>query len=155
MNLEESCLNSFSAFSFSRFLQRAPWKFITASTGGFKASRATEIMKSKNCGARRPSFYVLAASCALGTSAFLFLFPGSEFQDPWAARLLGAGWQSTEDLACSPLRRGSFYELENEESAAEAYVRQDAGTLAAHLPLPAPPYQCREIPQPSFVSELE
>jgi hypothetical protein len=80
---------------------------------------------------------------------------GGENADTRASILLSRGWFPAGRAHCTGWKSGVYYELANDDTSAELYSLGDDSSLASRLPLPEEPYQCREIPGPSFVEEIQ
>jgi hypothetical protein len=96
----------------------------------------------------------MAASLLLLVSAAVGLAGGGSGPPPAERRLLARGWQRADHVACGPLREGAYYEAANEEGSAELLALPEGAALVSRLPLPEPPYDCREITEPHFVEEI-
>ncbi len=155
MNEEVSCL-SFPSWLFSSWRSlRAPRESTAPSAPGSARSSSSATRKSATFAAR-PSFYVLtAASCLLVSGALALVREPAEQGSGEAAGLLAHGWQLSERLPCPGAKAGLFFEIEGENSVVEAFSLSAERSLVSRLPFPEPVLQCREIPGPHFVQEIE
>lgn len=155
MKKEGYCLSSPSWLSCSWRSARERFGFTARSTRASSESSATATKASAPSAARRPSSYLLAASALLLVSACLALAENENEGELPVAHLLGRGWQPADRLPCPGARAGAYYEIESESTVVEALALPSGQALASRLPFPDPVLQCREIPHPHFIQEIE
>lgn len=70
------------------------------------------------------------------------------------AGLRARGWQALDRVTCEGLLAGRYYELGNDDATVELFVAGPDNLWVSRLPLPEPPYECHEIPEPHFIEEI-
>lgn len=151
------CLSFVSWLSCWRSSAPARSACTTPSAPASRGSSSNGTSASAPSAPRRPSLYLLLASTLLLVAASVALLGqngGSDLDDR-GAELRARGWLEGERLPCPGARAGTFYELEGESEATEALALAQGRSLVARLPLPEKILQCREIPGPHFIQEIE